>query len=126
MGEISLPQIKSIGSNAFAYSGITSIDLTGAPITEIGSYAFKKMSALKKITISANVSKFCANIFLDSSNLSEIHLLSTTPAELEPDALKISDNDVYSGIIYVPQGYLETYKNAEGWSTYADRIREEN
>ena len=126
VGEISLPQIKSIGSDAFAFSGITSIDLTGAPITEIGSYAFEKMSALKKITISANVSKFCANIFLYSSNLSEIHLLSTTPAVLEADALKISDNDVYSGIIYVPQGYLETYKNAEGWSTYADRIQEEN
>ncbi len=126
VGEISLPQIKSIGSNAFAFSGITSIDLTGAPITEIGSWAFEKMSALKKITISANVSKFCANIFLYSSNLSEIHLLSTTPAVLEADALKISGNDVYGGIIYVPQGCLETYKNAEGWSTYADRIREEN
>lgn len=126
VGEISLPQIKSIGSDAFAFSGITSIDLTGAPITEIGSYAFEKMSALKKITISANVTKFCADIFLYSSNLSEIHLLSTIPAVLETDALKISDNDVYSGIIYVPQGYLETYKNAEGWSTYADRIQEEN
>lgn len=126
VGEISLPQIKSIGSDAFAFSGITSIDLTGAPITEIGSYAFEKMSALKKITISANVTKFCADIFLCSGNLSEIHLLSTIPAVLETDALKISDNDVYSGIIYVPQGYLETYKNAEGWSTYADRIQEEN
>lgn len=126
VGEISLPQVKSIGSAAFSHSGITSIDLTGAPITEISSSTFENMSNLTKITISASVIKFGSKIFLNNSNLSEIHLLSTTPAVLEADALKISDNDVYSGIIYVPQGCLETYKNAEGWSTYADRIQEEN
>lgn len=126
VGEISLPQVKSIGSAAFSHSGITSIDLTGAPITEISSSTFENMSNLTKITISASVIKFGSKIFLNNSNLSEIHLLSTTPAVLEADALKISGNDVYGGIIYVPQGCLETYKNAEGWSTYADRIREEN
>ena len=48
VGEISIPNIESIGSTAFAYTSITSIDLTGTPIAEISSYAFSKMSALKK------------------------------------------------------------------------------
>lgn len=124
-GEISLPVIESIGSSAFAFTGITAVDLTGAPIAAIGSYAFTRMNALQKITISANVTKIGANAFLYSGNLSEIHLLSTTPATLDADALKISDSSVYGGKIYVPKGYVDTYKAADGWSTYADRIYEE-
>ena len=124
-GEISLPAIESIGSSAFAFSGITAIDLTGAPITEIGSWAFERMSFLQKITISANVSKIRANAFQYSSSLSEIHLLSTTPVTLETDALKISDSSAYSGKIYVPKGCAAAYKTAEGWSAYAGQIQEE-
>ena len=121
-GEISLPNIESIGSAAFEYSGITSIDLAGAPITEIGQYAFSNMNALKKITISANVSKLGANIFYNSKGLAEIHMLSATPATLDTNTFAdTSDNFV----IYIPKGCAETYKAAEGWSTYADRIKEE-
>lgn len=121
-GEISLPNIESIGSAAFEYSGITSIDLAGAPITEIGQYAFSNMNALKKITISANVGKLGANIFYNSKGLAEIHMLSATPATLDTNTFAdTSDNFV----IYVPKGCAETYKAAEGWSTYADRIKEE-
>lgn len=120
-GEISLPVIESIGSSAFSNSGITAIDLTGAPIKEIGSYAFTRMNALKKITISANVSKICANVFqYNNNNLSEIHLLSTTPATLDAGAFASISDDY---IIYVPKGYVETYK-AE-WADYADHIQEE-
>ena len=121
-GEISLPNIESIGSTAFEYSGITSIDLAGAPITEIGQYAFSNMNALKKITISANVSKLGANIFYNSKGLAEIHMLSATPATLDTNTFA-DTSDNY--IIYVPKGCAETYKAAEGWSTYADRIKEE-
>ena len=121
-GEISLPNIESIGSAAFEYSGITSIDLAGAPITEIGQYAFSNMNALKKITISANVGKLGANIFYNSKGLAEIHMLSATPATLDTNTFAdTSDNFV----IYIPKGCAETYKAAEGWSTYADRIKEE-
>ncbi len=121
-GEISLPNIESIGRAAFEYSGITSIDLAGAPITEIGQYAFSNMNALKKITISANVSKLGANIFYNSKELAEIHMLSATPATLDANTFAdTSDNFV----IYIPKGCAKTYKAAEGWSTYADRIQEE-
>lgn len=123
VGEISLPQVKSIGSAAFSHSGITSIDLTGAPITEISSSTFENMSNLTKITISASVIKFGSKIFLNNSNLSEIHLLSTTPVTVDSDTFTGADNYV----IYVPKGCADAYRNSEkGWSTYADRIQEEN
>lgn len=52
----------------------------------------------------------------------ELHLLGTTPPTLSDDSITLQPQ--YSKI-YVPTGYLSTYKSATNWANYADYMVEE-
>lgn len=54
-GDIVLPQLSAIGSNAFNGTNITSIDLTGSSISALPSGVFQNCSSLSKISIPTSV-----------------------------------------------------------------------
>ena len=120
-GELRLKNIETLGTQAFAKTNINSVDMTGAPLTKIGDYCFKGCTNLKKVTISSDVTEICQGAFDQCENISEIHILSETPAKVYDSSFTEADNY----IIYVPKGCANTYKSAEGWSAYADHIQEE-
>lgn len=121
-GDISLKRIETLGNQAFKNTKITSVDMTGAPLAKIDDNCFNGCTGLKTVTISENTTTIGRGVFSGCESITEFHLLSKEPATVYGSTF--TGTDGY--IIYVPKGYVETYKNAEGWSTYADRIQEEN
>ena len=121
-GDISLKRIETLGNQAFKNTKITSVDMTGAPLAKIDDYCFYGCTGLKTVTISENTTTIGLGVFSGCESITEFHLLSKEPATVYDSTFTGTD----SYIIYVPKGYVEIYKNAEGWATYADRIREEN
>ena len=94
----------------------------GAPLAKIDDNCFYGCTGLKTVTISENTTTIGLGVFSGCESITEFHLLSKEPATVYGSTFTGTD----SYIIYVPKGYVEIYKNAKGWSTYADRIREEN
>lgn len=139
---ITLPDtLKTIGQYTFAgcssLTGITlpdsvtsierytfndCINLTSVVIpdslTSIGTYSFKNCSSLTGITIPANVTIIGYKAFDGCSKLTTMTVKATTPPTLDGTALPSTIQT-----IYVPSASVDTYKAANGWKNYADKIQ---
>jgi hypothetical protein len=114
--------VTSISANAtFMNSGIESLTLPNSVTDTPQSFAYG-CTALQKVTFGNNVTEIKVYGFYSCQRLSEIHIATTTPPTLGGDVFTGLPSDF---IIYVPVGTGDTYKAAEGWSTYADHIVEE-
>lgn len=111
--------ITSIGDYAFSYCrGLTSITIPDS-VTSIKGYAFYNCSGLTSITIPDSVTSIGNGAFESCNGLTNVTMLPTTPPQL--------GNNVFPSnvtTITVPAGCGETYKAADGWSAYADKIVE--
>ena len=107
-----------IGSNAFNDFGnsATSIVIPDS-VTKLDNYAFYYCNA-QSITIGSSVVSIGTNCFY--GNIKNIVIRATTPPTLGSSCFSTSKLQ-----ITVPKGCAELYKNAEGWSTFADYIVEE-
>ena len=115
---VSLPStLTSIGDSAFMNCNVmTSIEIP-SNVSEIKQAAFAG-SGLTSIDIPASVTTIGAQAFR-CSGLASVTVCATTPPALGENAF----NDNTQGRkIYVPGEALDTYKNAEDWSEYADDI----
>ena len=98
---LSFPKVTTIGESAF--SGCEHIvTITLPKVTSIGNYAFFTCSRLEELVLSNNVVCTLANA--DA-------LAGTLIAESETN-----------GYIKVPSNLVASYKAANGWSTYANKI----
>ena len=104
----------------------SNLQLTDVPIynatPRIEQNAFMNCFMLNNITIPSTVTTIGQQAFRYCRSLNTIHVQATTPPTLET---YVFDNIASDYIIYVPVGTGDTYKAAEGWSTYADHILEE-
>ena len=134
--------VTTIGNHAFnGCSGLTSIiipnsviligdyafftcegliDLTiGDGVTSIGVSAFYYCIGLTDVIIPNSVTSIGNGAFESCNGLTNVTMLPTTPPQL--------GNNVFPSnvtAITVPAGCGETYKAAEGWSAYTDKIVE--
>lgn len=94
------PKVTAIASRAFAYTGLTSIDL---PCLQkiTGKMAFANCASLKKFVL--RNAAVVSNPYTDT--------LQGTPLE---------DG---TGFIYVPDDLVEAYKTATNWSVFANQIK---
>ena len=74
---------------------------------------------LRTFVIGVAVDTIKSRAFEDCTSLKAVHCKSTTPPVLLEDAFK---NNAPERLIYVPTEAVETYRTAEGWSTYKDSI----
>ena len=145
--------VTSIGDYAFrSCSGLTRIDIpSGVSSYSVGMFkecrgmtshtipwqityipydCFYYCNSLKEIVIPENVTRIGRNSFYGCSGLTSITVNSTLPPTLEKTSPQGSS---YSSVItfdntnncpiYVPSGSVNTYKTAENWSKYADKIQ---
>ena len=118
---INIPEgVTMINQETFSgCSSLTSIDIPDG-VTSIGNKAFYGCSALTSINIPASVITIGGNVFKYCSNLASITVNSTTPSSLGAYAF---DNISADAVIYVPAESVDTYKAANGWRLYADKIQ---
>ena len=112
--------VTSIGtyafSNCYALQSVTIPD----SVTSIGNNAFSNCYALQSVTIPDGVTSIENNAFAYCYGIIVYHIKSTTPPTL-------SKTNAFTGIstdtvFYVPANSLNTYKTANNWSTYANRM----
>lgn len=139
--EIKLPKsLKQIGDLDFNYClSLSEIALPDS-LTEISYSAFNRCQQLQTITLPAMVKSIGKEAFINCSSLKEVEFLgftdvsatsifsgcnsleaikchSTTPAPC--NNYTFSD---YSIPLYVPEGSIEEYKQAEGWKNFTQLL----
>ena len=86
-------------------------------MTFIDSYTFQNCWDLKNVVIPANTTQIGKYAFSNCYSLKSMVVRSSTPPVFGETTL----NDACT--IFVPNNSVETYKAADGWSTFADRIQ---
>jgi hypothetical protein len=108
--------ITSIGDYAFYNSALFRLALPNS-LKTIGSSAFRRCMQLTELTLPESITYIGDYAFM-SSILNTLNCKATTPPSIGIEVF--SGSNVYA--IYVPDEAVDAYKNAEGWSAYADRI----
>lgn len=90
-------------------------------ITNIGEYAFYACEDLTSITVPSTVTSIGAHAFDYCSALTSLIMRPTTPPTLGESALAYTNK---LEKIYVPQGTLSAYQNADGWKDYKGKMEE--
>ena len=144
---LSLPELTSLGQNAFYGVSIKNISnlgkITTTPdsswqhepfgkrdvlekvilpdtLTSIGHYGFCGYTALKNITIPSGVTFLNNSTFEGCSSFEWVICKPTTPPTLGNGYCFDRTNDCP---IYVPDESVEAYKTATNWTEYASRIK---
>ena len=113
--------ITYIGSGAFREcSSLTSVVIPNG-ITTIGEYGFYGCGSLTSVTIPNSVTRIINGAFKNCSGLTSITVEATTPPTLGVNKGQFDNTN--NCPIYVPSEKVNTYKNNNGWSTYASRIQ---
>lgn len=109
-----------IQANAFSgFTSLTDVSL-GTGLTTIGDSAFEGCSGLTSIILKENVTSIGGSCFMNCSNLESITVRAIQP----PDLGYLAFLSIKSGYkIYVPAESVDTYKNANRWSTFASHIQ---
>ena len=100
-------------------TNLTSVEIPNS-VTSIGASAFIGCMAITSITIPKSVQQIKDGAFFDCKALKSIYVMAETP----PSAYSVFKNELYmDAVLYVPNGCLEAYQNAEVWKEFWD-IRE--
>lgn len=116
--DLSLPNLTTLGSYAFTGCKIQKITNLGL-ITSIPEWAFYKNTELKTIDISEHVTSLGSYAFMECKAVEYFIFRSSTPPTLGGWAI----DDTISTPIYVPDASVDAYKAADGWGSYASRIK---
>ena len=110
--------VATIGQGSFdECTALTSVNLP--IITAIESLTFRKCENLAIVDL-PNVTSIGAQAFY-SSGINSLILRSDTVCTLEnADAFYFTPIENGTGYIYVPSSLVDSYKNFDGWSVYAN------
>lgn len=132
--ELNLPNLETLGQNAFYGTGIKKVIDLGRITTlpdgffnSQSSYSgvFARCTNLELIVFPATIEyigSYCLATF-SGSKLSTIICKAITPPTLGTAGLGGSTTNGTINSIYVPDASVTAYREASGWSAYADRIK---
>lgn len=109
--------IENIGEGAFAYTALTEIILKRTK--SIGIRAFQECSKLSIVDIDDSVESIGNYAFNTNKSLSQVIVRAVTPPSAGSSLFLNSNSNM---TIYVPDQSVQAYREASGWSAYADRI----
>ena len=111
--------VTTIGNVAFGDCiSLVEISIPNS-VTTIGARAFENCAQLASVAIPSSVTTIGYQAFYKCSNLTSITVSAITPPDVGSSCFA-NTNDCP---IYVPADSVETYKTAEHWGEYANRIQ---
>ena len=116
-GDLVLNGLKTLGRNNLMNCNITSIKIPN--VETIGLYSLSGNKQLKIIEIGDKLTSIDADAIVGNTSLECIIILSITPPSLGSYVFANCNNCV----LYVPDESVTAYREASGWSAYADRIK---
>jgi hypothetical protein len=120
LSSITLPStLKTISNDAFASSGLTSIDLPEG-LETIEEYAFSYCDALKTVTIPSTMKAITWYIFYESNNI--IDVTSNIESPWGIFSTTFSNSTYQNATLHVPYGTKELYSTLEGWQEFANIV----
>jgi hypothetical protein len=111
-----ISSVKTIGSKAFRYSPLETIDISSAQVINDRAFAYCDLS---RVEIGKDVTSI-AEYALYENPLKEAIVRATTPPSLGGNVFA---NTASTLVIYVPDASLEAYKGATNWINFASRIK---
>lgn len=93
---------------------------TNERVTSIGDYAFYGCTSLTSVDLPA-VTSIGEYAFYGCTSLTSVILRNTSEVATLADANAFTNAS--NAIIYVPDSLVDSYKEADNWSTYASRIK---
>lgn len=112
-----MSSVKTIGSKAFRYSPLETIDISSAQVINDRAFAYCDLS---RVEIEKDVTSIAEYAFYENRLLEEVIVRAATPPSLGGN---VFTNTSSALVIYVPDASVEAYKTAINWSTYASRIK---
>ena len=122
IGVINMPNVKSIGFQAFQSCAATEVRFEGIQTFNSGSN-FIAMGNLTKAVFGTSCSSLSAQCFNGCPKLATLVLPYNGVATIGTDALKSTAIASGTGYVYVPSAQVDNYKANSGWSAYANQIR---
>lgn len=121
--DLSLPNLESLGQNAFYGVSIKKISnlgkITALPVATSSTQNFGRKDVLEEVVLPDTVTSIPADSLCGYLKLNYIVINAITPPTLgNTNAISNTNNCP----IYVPDASVEAYKQATNWSAYADRI----
>jgi len=111
------PSVRdSIPYQAFAYCSELQSATIEANVQIIGASAFSGCSRLQKVTLPYTTTRLCDNAFSGCTELHQVLCRATTPPAIEAGVF--DDAALQNAVLFVPEGCIEAYKQASGWSAF--------
>lgn len=110
--------LTTIKRQSFSQAGFTSLIIQEG-VTTLDYYAFGNCEYLTTVDVAASVTSIANEAFMGCDLMESITFRNTTPPTIGDNVFDGTNNCP----IYVPAEAVDTYKAAEGWSVYADRIQ---
>lgn len=113
--------VTTINFQAFYYcEDLTTVTFAeGSQLQTIGKNAFAGCKSLVSVSVPASVTAIGDYAFAYCQEMTHFTCLATTPPTIDTHTFGYDSELQY---IYVPEGSVNAYKNAAGWSQYADKI----
>jgi len=119
LSSITIPNnVTSINHQAFrSCNALESVEISDG-VETIGVGVFDYCDSLTDVIIGTGITSIGSSSFYGSNNLESITILATTPPTLGSEMFTSN-----KFTIYVPAESVSTYKAADRWSNYSDRIQ---
>lgn len=119
---LNMPSLQSCGMQAFAYNPLTTVILQ--ELNEVGTQMFLGCEQLISADF-ANAEIINRGAFNGCINFEQLILRNSSKVARLNGTQHFYQTKIESGqgYIYVPDNLVDSYKAAEGWSTYANQIR---
>ena len=118
---IQLPvTLTSISRDAFGDCQFLTFNIPSR-VKTVGDNAFSNCTKLFAVTVPASVTSLGSYVFNGCTSLGALYMAGSTPPTIGTGLIDVLPQCICW--IYVPEDAVEAYKNAPGWSAYADRIK---